>query len=166
MVDDAIRLKEIRGIVKNNNSSSLEGDLIICQIYMESRFDAESGKGVHSARGLMQMQKNAVRQIYKYRVQKATGHMPSDAATQKAFAEADVFYNSENMYDEAENVKIGTEYMQYWMDKNKNNVVEAYKDYRGGTRNGIYYNKIKSCADKLKLQPNNMQLLRDMVKVK
>lgn len=164
ITDDAKRLKEIREVVKTNNLSSLSNDLIICQIYMESRFDARAGENLHSAHGLMQMQKNAVRQVYKYRLQKRKGgRMPGDKETQEAFAEADAFYNSEKIYDESENVKIGTEYMQYWIDKNKSDVDAAYKSYRGKS-NGVYYKKIKEYADKLALQPENMQLLRDMVK--
>lgn len=163
MVDDAQRLKEIRKIVKSNNSSSLSEDLIICQIYMESRFDSRSGEGVHSAKGLMQMQKNAVRQVYKYREQKVTGKMPGDKKTLELFSEADTFYESERMFNESDNIKIGTEYMQYWIDKANNDLIAAYKKYRG-KENGVYYNKIKSCADKLNQQPDNMQLLRDMVK--
>lgn len=37
-------------------------------------------------------------------------------------------------------MKIGTEYIQYWIDKNKNNTAQAYKDYWGKI-NDIYYNK-------------------------
>lgn len=163
IVDDAQRLKEIREIVNSSNRSSLGDDLIICQIYMESRFDARSGEGVHSAKGLMQMQKNAVRQVYKYREQKSTGKMSGDKKTLELFSAADSFYESESMFNESDNVKIGTEYMQYWIDRADNDLVAAYKKYRG-KENGVYYNKIKSCADKLKEQPDNMQLLRDMVK--
>ncbi|WP_312154857.1 transglycosylase SLT domain-containing protein [Lelliottia nimipressuralis] len=163
IVDDALRLKEIREIVKANNSSSLSDDLIICQIYMESRFNERSGEGVHSAKGLMQMQKNAVRQVYKYRLQKNTGKMPSDKRAAEAFSEADSFYESEKIYNENDNVKLGTEYMQYWIDKANGDLIQAYKKFRG-KENGVYYIKIKSCADKLELQPDNMQLLRDMVK--
>lgn len=61
------------------------------------------------------------------------------------------------------NIKTGTEHMQYWMYKD--DIAQSYKDDRG-VSNGIFYNKIKSCADKLELQPGNMQTLRDMVKVK
>lgn len=164
-VDDAKRLKEIRAIVKNSNLSSLDDNLIICQVYMESRFNERSGEKEHSARGLMQMQRNAVRQVYKYRVKKNTGKSARDKDLPDIYAKADAFYNSEKIYEESDNIKIGTEYMQYWIDRNKNDIVQAYKDYRG-KENGIYYNKIKVCADKLSGDPNNMQLLRDMVDVK
>lgn len=52
--------------------------------------------------------------------------------------------------------------MQYWVDTTST-IDDAYKKYRGVT-NGIYYKKIKSCADQLKDDPDSMQLLRDMVK--
>ena len=38
-------------------------DYIICQIYKESRFKQFAGKNKHNAKGLMQMQRNAVRQV-------------------------------------------------------------------------------------------------------
>ncbi|EDW1644256.1 hypothetical protein EK69_004565 [Salmonella enterica subsp. enterica] len=113
----------------------------------------------------MQMQRNAVRQVYKYRVKKSTGKSARDKDLPDIYAKADAFYNSEKMYGESDNIKIGTEYMQYWIDKNKNDVAQAYKNYRG-KENGIYYNKIKACAARLAGDPDNMQLLRDMVDVK
>ncbi|HFP5303988.1 TPA: hypothetical protein ACHIDW_002752 [Escherichia coli] len=68
-VDPAIRLKQIRQLVRNNKSIMGE-DYIICQIYKESRFKQFAGKNKHNAKGLMQMQRNAVRQVFKYRQQK------------------------------------------------------------------------------------------------
>ena len=62
MIDDSKRLKEIRKLVETNNKSSIDTNTIICQIYMESRFDANAGAG-HNARGLMQMQMQAVQQV-------------------------------------------------------------------------------------------------------
>ena len=85
-IDDSARLKEIRTLVQDNNRSTLDENLVICQIYMESRFDASAGAS-HNAKGLMQMQKQAVQQIYKYRKQKEVGHMPSDSQTRQAFSE-------------------------------------------------------------------------------
>lgn len=69
-VDPAIRLKQIRQLVRNNNKSIMGEDYIICQIYKESRFKQFAGKNKHNAKGLMQMQRNAVRQVFKYRQQK------------------------------------------------------------------------------------------------
>lgn len=157
-VDDAVRLKEIRALVIENNKSIMKTDYIVCQIYKESRFKQFAGKDKHSAKGLMQMQPNAVQQVFKYRIQKAKGGMPSDKETQKAFADATVFYNSDKMFDEAENIKIGTEYLQYWIEVKKN-IEAAYREYRG--RNEPYYSVIKPCAEKLMKDPNNMQILRD-----
>jgi hypothetical protein len=158
-VDDAVRLKEIRALVVENNKSIMGTDYIICQIYKESRFKKFAGKDKHSAKGLMQMQPNAVKQVFKYRVQKAKGgKMPSDKETQKAFADGTVFYKSDKMFDEAENIKIGTEYLQYWIDKSST-IEEAYRQYRGTDE--AYYSVIKPCAEKLIKDPNNMQILRD-----
>ena len=161
-VDDAARLREIRKLVQSNNQSKLDDNVIICQIYMESRFDANAGAG-HDAKGLMQMQLNAVKQVYKYRKQKELGHMPSDKQTKAAFDEGAKFHASASILDEAQNIQLGTEYMQYWLDTSSS-TEEAYKRYRG-VANGIYYKKISACAEKLKAAPESMQLLRDMVKV-
>jgi hypothetical protein len=72
------------------------------------------------------------------------------------------------LIDEATNIRIGTAYLQALIDKRKADhsvdpIAEAYKDYRG-LRNGVYYTKIKSAADKLAANPESMQVLRDMVK--
>lgn len=156
-----IRLRQIRQLVKENNLSTLDENVIICQIYMESRFDAKAGVS-HDAKGLMQMQKNAVRQVYKYRKQKKLGHMPSDKVTAEVFKEADKFHDSPSIFDEATNIQLGTEYMQYWLDTTKT-PEEAYKKYRGKA-DGVYYKKIKATADKLSKDPDSMQILIDMVK--
>jgi len=89
---------------------------------------------------------------------------PPDA---QVFAEADAFHDSPGFMDDATNIQIGTRYLQTLVDHEtdkgvSNPVSEAYKDYRG-VRNGIYYNKIKAAADKLKADPDNTQVLRDMV---
>ncbi|EOK5160954.1 hypothetical protein ACJQS5_001085 [Escherichia coli] len=62
-VDPAIRLKQIRQLVRNNNKSIMGEDYIICQIYKESRFKQFAAKNKYNAKGLMQMQRNAVRQV-------------------------------------------------------------------------------------------------------
>lgn len=160
-IDETGRLRAIRKLVEENNRSELAADLITCQIYMESRFDARAG-AAQNARGLMQMQKQAVQQVFKYRKQKELGHMPSDKQTKTAFVEALDFYGSERIFDEATNIQLGTEYMQYWIDITPT-VADAYKRYRG-LANGIYYEKISACAAKLKASPDSMSLLREMVK--
>jgi hypothetical protein len=156
-----VRLREIRQLVKDNNQSTLDENVIICQIYMESRFDANAGAN-HDAKGLMQMQKNAVRQTYKYRKQKELGDMPSDKVTAEVFKEADKFHASPSIFDQATNIQLGTEYMQYWLDNTKT-TEEAYKRYRGKT-DGIYFKKIKAAADNLSKDTESMQILFDMVK--
>lgn len=160
-IDDSTRLTEIRALVEANNKSTLDTDLIICQIYMESRFDAHAGAG-HDARGLMQMQRQGVQQVFKYRKQKELGHMPSDAQTQAAFAAGATLHGSNAIFDEATNIGLGTEYMQYWLDTSLS-IAAAYARYRG-VANGIYYRKISECAERLHAAPNSMQLLREMVK--
>ena len=88
--------------------------------------------------------------------------MPSDTQTRQIFVEAAAVHGSRQLNDDATNVGLGTEYMQYWID-NASSVAGAYKLYRG-LSNGICYQKIRSCADKLRADPESMQLLRDMVK--
>lgn len=161
-VDDSFRLREIRKLVQANNRSTLDENLIVCQIYMESRFDENAEIG-GNAKGLMQMQLDGVKQVYKYRVQKRVGHMPSNSQTNSAFMDGIAMHRSAQIFDRATNIQLGTEYMQYWVEQTAT-IDAAYKRYRG-ISNGIYYNKIKACADKLKTDPDNMQVLRDMVKV-
>ena len=160
-VDDAARLREIRKLVEENNQSKLSTDLIICQIWMESRFDARAGENQHAARGLMQMQKDGVKQVYKYRKQKELGHMPGDKITQAAFEEGAQAYDSGKIWDEATNIQLGTEYMQYWIDKFPT-IPDAYKGYRG-VSNGEYYRKISECAESLAANQNSMQPLREKI---
>ena len=163
-VDDSARLREIRKLVEANNRSTLDENLIICQIYMESRFDAHAGAS-HDAKGLLQMQLGGVQQVYKYRKQKERGgHMPTDAQTKQAFSDAAAMHDSPEMFDEATNIQLGTEYMQYWIDRSSS-IEDAYKAYRG-VPNGLYYKKISAAATKLAADPDSMQVLRDMVKTK
>ena len=84
------------------------------------------------------------------------------------YREADEFHDSDQILDEATNIRVGTAYMQALIDKRTADhkadpVGEAYKDYRG-VRNGVYYSKIKAAAEKLTANPESMQVLRDMVK--
>lgn len=157
------RLREIRKLVEANNRSSLDPNTVICQIYMESRFNANAG-ATHDARGLMQLQKQGVQQVFKYRKQKKFGHMPSDKDTKAAFEEGAALHSSKKIFDEDTNIQLGTEYMQYWIDTS-DSVEDAYKSYRG-LANGIYYQKISRCAAQLKSAPEPMQLqlLKEMVK--
>ncbi|WP_322047408.1 transglycosylase SLT domain-containing protein [Paraburkholderia sp. J67] len=161
-IDDSARLREIREIVKANNHSTLSDDLIVCQVYMESRFDAQASTSGSTAKGLMQMTATATKQVYKERLKKDLGHTPSDKQSQEAFHDAAAFHSTPQIFDEATNIQLGTEYMQYWVEKNST-VEDAYKGYRG-LSNGIYYQKINACATKLKDDPDSMQPLRDMVK--
>lgn len=161
-VDDTARLREIRQLVRANNHSTLDENLVICQIYMESRFDANATTGGSSAKGLMQMTRDGVKQVYKYRLQKQLGHMPSNTQTHQVFDEGAAFQAGSGLFDEATNIQFGTEYMQYWIDTSSS-LEAAYKRYRGEP-NGIYYQKISACAAKLKNDPESMQPLRDIFK--
>ncbi|HFN7265352.1 hypothetical protein R9U22_20470 [Escherichia coli] len=57
-----------------------------------------------------------------------------------------------------ENIKIGTEYLQYWIDKEAT-IEEAYRAYRGTDE--AYYSVIKPCAEKLAKDPDNIQILME-----
>jgi hypothetical protein len=164
-VDDSARLRQIRQLVRDNNRSSLDEDLVICQIYMESRFDASANADGSTARGLMQLLRAPVRELYRIRsLQKSRAERESET---EMYSEADQFHDSPGFVDESTNIQTGTEYLQYLIKREtqmhaSDPVAEAYKDYRG-RRNGIYYQKIKAAADRLRTNPESMQVLRDMV---
>lgn len=161
-VDDSARLREMRQFVTINNRSSLDENLIICQIYMESRFDARAKAAGSTAKGLMQLTVDAVSQVFQYRTEKSLGHKIWDrAALDACKTEGRTLHASDAIYDDATNIQLGTEYMQYWVDTTKT-LEDAYIKYRG-VSNGIYYRKIKSASEKLQASPESMQVLRDMV---
>lgn len=160
------KLKSIRELVESNNKSELPINLIIAQIYMESRFDSNPVTPGSSAKGLLQLLRGAIRELYRIENNKRPrGVRKSDA---EVFAEADAFHRSDALLDEATNIAKGTEYLQLLIDNERKKgarepVEEAYKDYRG-LRNGIYYRKIKSMADGLDRNPDSMQPLREGVR--
>lgn len=165
-VDDAARLRQIRTLVKANNRSVVDDNVIICQIYMESRFEHDPETQGSSARGLMQLLRAPVRELHRMQNLQLSRHDRREEAV--VFKEADKFHDSEALLDEATNIQVGTQYLQLLIDRQKTRaaedpVAEAYKDYRG-LRNGVYYRKIKSGADALARQPDDMDALRNMVK--
>ncbi|MGZ3182100.1 MAG: transglycosylase SLT domain-containing protein [Telluria sp.] len=159
-------MREIRAIVKANNRSEIDDDVIVCQIYMESRFDPNAHPAGSSARGLMQLLKAAVRELYRLDdLQRPRKERKSEHDRNSA---ADAFHDSPEFIDDATSVRVGTEYLQVLIDQERRRgasapIVEAYKDYRG-VRNGIYYDKIHTAAEKLAKDPENMSILREMVK--
>lgn len=165
-IDDAKRLREIRALVKQNNRSEIEDDIIICQIYMESRFDAHAQSDSSTARGLMQLLRGTVRELYRLenlKLPRAARRSETDV-----FAAADRYHDSLDFLDEANNIKAGTSYLQALIDRERlkgatDSISEAYKDYRG-VRNGIYFAKIKAAAEKLAKAPEDMEILREMVR--
>lgn len=166
VIDDSKRLREIRALVAANNKSELDEDLIICQIYMESRFDSHAKPLGSSARGLMQMLKGSVQELY--RVENLTKPKAERVIESVAYARADQFHASDLMVDDATNIQLGTRYLQLLIDRQRakgvtNPIVEAYKKYRG-LSNGIYYTKLRKAADKLSKDPESMNILREMVK--
>jgi hypothetical protein len=160
--EQVARLRAIRKLVEENNQSCLSTEMIVCQIYMESRFDKCAQAGGSSARGLMQLLKVANRELCRL----DNLRKPSDARRPEdaLYREADMFHDSPAFVDEATNIRIGTRYLQALIDKAKREgspypVAEAYKDYRG-VRNGIYYEKIRAAAQKLKRDPDSIEALR------
>src|SRR5206468_12181856 len=133
-----------------------------CQIYMESRFDACAAPSGSSARGLMQLLKVANRELFRLdNLRKPPlARCPED----ELYARADAFHDSPAFVDEATNIQCGTRYPQLLIDRAKaarcpDPVAEAYKDYRG-VRNGIYYQKIRAAADRLKRDPDAPEALQ------
>ncbi|MES2820109.1 MAG: lytic transglycosylase domain-containing protein [Pseudomonadota bacterium] len=162
MVKPDARLEQIRALVRANNRSILGEDLIICQIYMESRFDANAKSSSSSAKGLMQVLVIAVKQVFQSRKEKELGHKIRDQKTlEECWAVGKALHASPTILEEAVNIQIGTEYMQYCIDQ-KSSLEGAYQLCRG-VNNGIYYNKIKSAAAKLTANPGDMNVLLDMV---
>lgn len=165
-IDDSARLREIRALVEANNQSTMSTDLIICQIYMESRFDKNAHAQGSTARGLMQLLKAPIRELARLKnLEKPRRERRPEA---DLYREADAFHDGPQLLDEATNIRTGTAYIQALINKNtaageRAPVEEAYKDYRG-VRNGIYYRKIKGAADKLSASPESMDVLREMVK--
>lgn len=163
--DESARLREIRALVVANNQSSVSTDMIICQIYMESRFDKNARAQGSSARGLMQLLRAPVRELA--RLNNLTKPPKDRRPEADLYREADAFHDSPQFVDEATNIRTGTAYLQALIDRHTaahsgSPIVDAYKDYRG-VRDGIYYNKIKAAADKLAASPASMQVLKDMV---
>jgi hypothetical protein len=159
------RLREMRRLVEQNNRSCLSTDMIVCQIYMESRFDSKASADGSSARGLMQLLKVANRELCRLdNLRKPPGERRPEAAL---YAQADVFHASPGFVDEATNIQLGTRYLQALIDKAKRDgapdpIAEAYKDYRG-VRNGLYYRKIRAAADKLERNPDAIEVLEELV---
>jgi hypothetical protein len=158
------RLREIRRLVHENNRSCLPDELIVCQIYMESRFDACAQPEGSSARGLMQLLKVANRELFRLdNLCKPPGQRCAEAAL---YARADAFHASPAFIDEATNIRMGTRYLQVLIDRARrahaaDPVAEAYMEYRG-IRNGIYYRKICAAADRLGRDPDDIGVLRTM----
>jgi membrane-bound lytic murein transglycosylase MltF len=159
------RLRAIRRLVEENNQSCLSTETIVCQIYMESRFDGCAQAEGSSARGLMQLLKVANRELFRLDNLHQPLHLrrPEPAL----YREADAFHDSPAFIDEATNIRTGTRYLQSLIDKAKREgsadpVAEAYKDYRG-VRNGIYYQKIRAAAERLARDPDSLATLRLMV---
>ncbi|KQY11729.1 hypothetical protein ASD28_03575 [Massilia sp. Root133] len=158
------RLREIRRLVHENNRSCVPDELIVCQIYMESRFDSCAQPAGSSARGLMQLLKVANRELFRLdNLCKPTSQRCAEAAL---YAEADAFHASPAFIDEATNIQMGTRYLQALIDrarreKRADPIVEAYMDYRG-VRNGVYYRKIRAAAERLERDPDDIGALRAM----
>jgi hypothetical protein len=156
------RLRAIRKLVEENNQSCLSTEMIVCQIYMESRFDKCAQAEGSSARGLMQLLKVANRELCRL----DNLHKPFSArrTEPELYRDADAFHASPAFIDEATNIRIGTRFLQTLIDKARREgspdpVAEAYKDYRG-VRNGIYYQKIRAAAERLKRDPDSLAPLK------
>lgn len=150
--DPLARLREIRRLVRANNRSSLPDELIVCQIWMESRFDACAQAPGSSARGLMQLLKVANRELFRLdNLAAPPAGRQSEAAL---YARADAFHDSPAFIDEAVNIQAGTRYLQLLVDRARragsaDPVARAFEDYRG-VRNGVYYRRIRAAAERLK----------------
>lgn len=159
------RLRAIRKLVEENNQSCLSTEMIVCQIYMESRFDSEAQAEGSSARGLMQLLKVANRELFRLDNLRQPMHARQPEAA--LYRQADAFHDSPAFIDEATNIRTGTRYLQVLVDRARRQgsadpIAEAYRDYRG-VRNGIYYRKISAAAEKLKRDPDGVAVLQEMI---
>ena len=158
------RLREIRQLVHANNRSCLPDELIVCQIYMESRFDKCAEAKGSSARGLMQLLKVANRELFRLdNLCKPPGQRCAEPAL---YVAADAFHASPAFIDEATNIQMGTRYLQALTDKARREkrgdaIAEAYMDYRG-VRNGVYSRKIQAAADRIRRDPDDIGALQAM----
>src|SRR5438874_10747864 len=103
------RVREIRELVAANNRCCLPHELIVCQIYMESRFDACAQPSGSSARGLMQLLKVANRELF--RLDNLRKPPPERCPEDELYARADAFHDSPAFIDEAPNIQFGTRYL-------------------------------------------------------
>jgi len=158
------RLQEMRALVKANNRSNQSDEMVICQIYMESKFDKNAGGSGSSAKGLMQVLKGAVAQLFQNHYEKEHGKIKRghEDILKLVHKQGEAFHNSSQMFDEATNIQYGTEYLQYCIDL-KGSISAGYQKYRGPEEHD-YYSKISACAVKLKNNPNSIQPLVDMNK--
>jgi hypothetical protein len=162
--ESVARLREIRRLVHANNRSCLADELIVCQIYMESRFDTCAHAAGSSARGLMQVLKIANRELFRLdNLCKPSAERRTEPAL---YAEADAFHASSAFIDEATNIQVRTRYLQVLVDRARHDkradpVAEAYMDYRG-VRNGVYYRRIKAAAERLVRDPDDVGALHAM----
>jgi soluble lytic murein transglycosylase-like protein len=108
--------------------------MIVCQIYMESRFDRCAQAEGSSARGLMQLLKVANRELFRLdnlrKPSAAPVPRPNCTGKRTLSTTAPAFI------DEATNIRTGTRYLQALIDKARREgsadpIAEAYKDYRG-----------------------------------
>jgi len=161
------RLQEMRALVKANNRSNQSDEMVICQIYMESKFDKNAGGSGSSAKGLMQVLKGAVAQLFQNHYEKEHGKIKRghEDILKLVHKQGEAFHNSSQMFDEATNIQYGTEYLQDRIDKY--GLSKGYAMYRGVTKGpsaGIYFAKISACAVKLKTNPNSLEALEDIFK--
>ncbi|CAI3959130.1 transglycosylase SLT domain-containing protein [Commensalibacter communis] len=154
-------LQEIRSLVETNNKSKQSTEMVICQIYKESSFNKNTGKGGNGAKGLMQLRKNAVAQLFQERYEKEHGTITKEhiKILKQVHKQGQDFHNSEQMFDAATNIRYGTEYLQSLIDKN--GISAGYQKYRGNEEFD-YYSKIKACAAQLKNNPNSLGPLIEM----
>jgi hypothetical protein len=167
---DLLRLQQIRCLVASNNKSKMSSSMVICQIYKESKFDQYAGTAkakygkVHAAKGLMQLQLGAISQVLQNDLESSLGHKVRADKPDEMKAFNDSKKNAKQLYDvdivdEATNIRYGTQYLQYLIDK-AGSEKAGYELYRGPQEPGEdYYGRIKSCASLLDKDPNNVKIL-------
>jgi len=158
--DSTDRAKEIEKLIAENNRSSVDNNVVVCQVLKESTFNAKA-KSKSGAKGLMQLTTSATKQVFANRAVAANNGKPiSDKAKAKEFEKGVDAQNSSTIYDEPTNTQYGTEFLDYTTKRNNGDVRKGLEDYNGESTKAQYADKILKCAERLNKCPGSMPTIK------
>lgn len=118
-----LTFEEVKKLVEDNNQASdIRDRLFVCLIWKESGFDPTIKNSKSSATGLMQITKGAVAEVNRVR---------------------GTAYSHDDMTDAAENIKVGTTYVDILKKRNGGKLAAALDKFGTGTG---YSKSIITCA--------------------